>query len=263
MVVPSIFRAVAPILAAGFTLMWSLGQLSAADPAEQWFERALAGSNQSAPPRYRAFRRLEGGVTGSDKRGWIEAWTEHQPGRMTFEIVGEGGSDYVRHKILRKMLMSEQELIADGKRLRASLESKNYAFADGGVTDTGFQRVLLMPAKVSDGIVNGSLLLDPASRLLTRIEGRLVKSPSFWLRDVDVTWKFAQIGGHLVPIEMTSTGRVRMFGRSNFRMTYDYATIDGRPANAHERGDTRRTIAATSCGCSRRADPWGPGPSRS
>jgi hypothetical protein len=49
---------------------------------------------------------------------------------------------------------------------------------------------------------------------------------------VDVTWRFASINGHLVPIEMSSTGRVRMFGRSNFKMTYDYASIGGQPLNA-------------------------------
>lgn len=227
-----ILRAVAPILAAGFAL-WGPGHLSAAGSSEQGFEHALARSNTTVPPAYRALRRLEGGLIDSDKRGWLEVWTEHQPGTgMTFQVAGEGGSEYVRNKILRGMLKSEQKLIASGRRLRASLESKNYQFADGGVTDTGLQRVLLKPAKVSDGIVNGSLLLDPASGYLTRIEGRLVKSPSFWLRDVDVRWKFAQLGGHLVPIEMHSTGRVRLFGRSNFSMTYAYATIDGRPANA-------------------------------
>jgi len=68
--------------------------------------------------------------------------------------------------------------------------------------------------------------------MLTRIQGRLMKSPSFWLRDVEVTWKFAHIGGHVVPIEMTSTGRVRVLGRSNFRMVYDYVSIDGRSTGA-------------------------------
>ena len=115
--------AATPILAISLTLMWSLGQLSAAGSAEPAFERVLAKSNTVAPPAYRAFRRLEGGLTNSDKRGWLEAWTEYQPGRgFTFEVVGEGGSEYVRNKILRRMLTSEQDLIARGKRLRASLE---------------------------------------------------------------------------------------------------------------------------------------------
>lgn len=176
---------------------------------------------------------MEGGLNSEDKRGWLEVWTEYQPGRgFTYEVVREGGSDYVRNKILRRMLESERDLIATGKRLRASLEAKNYEFEDGGLTDSGLQRILLKPAKKSDGIVNGSLLLDPDTGFVTKIQGRLVKSPSFWVRDVDVTWRFACVGGHVVPVEMTSTGRVRMLGRSNFRMTYDYVSIDGRPMNA-------------------------------
>jgi hypothetical protein len=195
------------------------------------FERVLSRSNRVAPPPYRALRRLEGGLEDSDRRAWLEAWTEFHPGRgFTFNVIREGGSDYVRNKVLRHMLESEQELIANGKRLRASLDSMNYDFEDGGLTAGGLQRILLKPAKKSDGLVNGAALLDLQSGLVTKIHGRLVKNPSFWLRDVDVTWRFASIDGHIVPIEMTSTGRVRMFGRSNFKMTYDYASIAGRPA---------------------------------
>ena len=216
------------LLALALTGMWS----AAASPAEFAFERVLAKSNNVAPPPYRAFRRLEGGVSDSDsKRGWLEAWTQYQPGRgFTFEVVREGGSEYVRNKILRRILTSEQNLIATGKRLRASLDAKNYAFEDGGTTDEGLQRILLKPVKKSDGLVSGTLFFEPAAAVVTRIEGRLVKSPSFWLRDVDVTWKFAHAGGHVVPVEMTSSGRVRMFGRSSFKMIYDYVSIDGHPA---------------------------------
>lgn len=223
--------AATPMFAIGFTVMWSLGPLCARGTFEQAFEQLLARSNNVTPPPYRAFRRMEGGLTDSERRGWLEVWTQYQPGSgFTFEVVGEGGSEYVRNKILRSMLTSEQHLIARGRRLRASLDGKNYSFADGGHTDSGLQRILLMPVKKSDGLVRGSVLLEPQSGLVTTIQGRLVKSPSFWVRDVDVTWRFAHIGGHVVPMEMTSTGRVRMFGRSNFRMIYEYESIDGRPS---------------------------------
>jgi hypothetical protein len=226
-------RAVAPILAIGFALLAGLGQVAAdgRDDATQGYERVLARSNHVAPPAYRAFRRLEGGLTNSDKRGWMEVWTEFKPaGGFTFEVTAEGGSEYVRNKILRGMLTTEQKLLANGKRLRASLESKNYAFEDGGV-ENGLQRILLKPAKKSEGIVNGAAFVDPDTGLLTKLQGRLVKSPSIWIRDVDVTWKFMHVNGRVLPVEMTSNGRVRMFGRSNFKMTYDYVSIDGQPAS--------------------------------
>lgn len=222
--------AATPFMAIIFTLVWSVGHLSAGDPSIPKFERVLAKSNRVAPPAYRALRRLEGGLASQDKRGWLEAWTEFVPGRgFSYEVVNEGGSEYVRNRILRHMLDSEQELIATGKRLRASLDSKNYVFADGGITDAGLHRIVLAPAKKSEGIVDGSAFLDPDTGFVTMIKGRLVKSPSFWVRDVDVTWKFACVNGHMVPVEMTSTARVRMFGRSNFKMTYEYTSIDGEP----------------------------------
>ena len=220
----------APILASCFAFVAASGHLTAAGSTTQSFERVLARSNTVTPPPYRAYRRLEGGLSGdSEKRAWLEAWTEFKPGvGFKYEIVDEGGSEYVRNKILRGMLSGERDLIAAGKRLRASLESKNYEFEDGGATESGLQRILIKPVKKSDGLVNGSVVLDKTG-FVTRIQGRLVKSPSFWLRDVDVSWKFAHVGGHVVPVEMTSSGRVRMFGRSSFRMVYDYVSVDGRP----------------------------------
>jgi hypothetical protein len=59
-----------------------------------------------------------------------------------------------------------------------------------------------------------------------------VKSPSFWVHDVDVTWTFARIGGHVLPTEMSSLGKVRLYGRSMFRMVYHYVTVDGQPTGA-------------------------------
>lgn len=228
-------------LAACLALLGGLGQLFAFDQpllranasagqAEPGLERAVSRFNTIAPPAYRAFRRLEGGLTTSSRRGWLEAWTEYVPGRgFTYEVVGEGGHEYVRNKVLRNLLSSEQDLIARGQPLRAPLVPRNYEFADGGVMDGGLHRIVLKPVRKSDGIINGTLLMDPAAGSLVRLEGRLQKSPSFWVRDVDVTWRYANLGGHDLPVEMISAGRVRLLGSSTFRMSYDYVTLDGRP----------------------------------
>ena len=213
-------------------ILASLAQVLGSGQSDPSIERVVERFNTAAPPAYRAFRRLEGGLSSASKQGWLEAWTEFVPGRgFTYEVVREGGHEYVRNKVLRNLLRSEQDLIARGHPLRAQFVARNYSFTDGGATDTGLQRILLTPNRKSDGIVNGSLLLDPETGALVRIEGRLMKSPSFWLRDVDVTWKYANVGGHDLPVEMNSSGRVRIFGRSTFKMHYDYLSIDGRPVS--------------------------------
>lgn len=219
---------VAPLMAFGVALICSAGQLAGAGYTAPPYEMVLARFNTAAPPAYRAFRRLEAGNPGSGKHATLEAWTEYRPGAgLTVEIVRESGSEYVRKHILRNLLENEQELVARGRPLRAAIVERNYRLEDGGTTDTGLQRVLLKAARKSEGIVNGSLYLEPEAGYVTRIEGRLVKSPSFWIRDVDVTWRYARIGEHVLPVEMTSSGRVRLYGRSSFKMVYDYESIDG------------------------------------
>jgi hypothetical protein len=220
-------RLIPATLAPALVVLWSAGAILADSPAGD-LDRVVARANTSEQCSYRAYRRLEAG-TGDSKQGWIEAWTEVSPGRgLTYEIVGEGGHEYIRNKVLRDILNSEQKLVANGQPLRASLIAANYSFADGGITDTGLLRVQLTPLKKANGIVDGSIFIDPTDGRLARIEGRLVKNPSFWLRNVDVVWKYARLGGAVVPVEVTSTGKVRMFGASSFRMQYEYETIGGR-----------------------------------
>lgn len=222
-----------PLLATCFALLWSVGQGVVAGSAGDGYERILARFNSAAPPAYRAYRKMEAGLLDSDKRGWMEVWTSYSPGRgLTYEVVKEGGSDYVRRKILVDFLENEQQLIAQGHPMRAAVDAHNYLVDDGGMSEDGLQRITLKAARKSDGLINGTLFLHPEAGYVTRMQGRLVKSPSFWLHDVDVTWKFARIGHQVMPVEMSSTGRVRMFGRSNFKMVYEYVSIDGQPTGA-------------------------------
>jgi len=209
-----------------------LGSSADSDLPIDQFQPALARFNTAGPPVYRAFRKLEAGLQGSTKYGWMEVWTEFRPGRgFSYEVIREEGYEYVINKVLRGVLKGEAELLEHGKPLRAALAASNYRFEDGGMTESGLARVLLHPNRKSEGIVKGSALIEPDAGAVVRIEGRLVKSPSFWVRDVDVTWKFERIGGTVVPTELSSSARVRLYGRSNFKMTYDYVQVNGRPVD--------------------------------
>lgn len=222
-------RSIHAALALTMTLLCTSGAILAGSSSGADLERVVAKANSTGQSPYRAFRRLEAGNPDSGRHGWLEVWTEVTPGRgLSYEVVAEGGHDYIRNKVLRDVLNSEQKLIAAGHPLRASLITTNYTFGAGGSDDAGLLRVLLTPLRKSPGIVEGSMLIDPVDARLVQIQGRLIKNPSFWLRNVDVVWKYARIGHETMPVEVSSTGRVRMFGRSTFRMEYDYVSIAGR-----------------------------------
>jgi hypothetical protein len=204
-------------------------------PVDQ-FQPVLDRFNSSAPPAYRAFRRLEAGKPDSGKHGWLEVWTEHRPGSpFKYTVIREGGYEYVRNKVLRGVLRGEAELIENGHPLRQPIVPRNYTVEDGGVTESGLVRLLLHPARKSDGIVRGSAFIEPDLGGIVRMQGRLTKSPSFWVRDVDVTWKFTRIGDAIVPTELSSSARVLFYGRQPFKMTYDYVSVGGRSLNSAAR----------------------------
>jgi hypothetical protein len=233
-------RIAVPFLAMSVVALGNSAPTAADHPAPAEFEQIIARFNRATPPPYRAFRRLEAGKPGSNRHGWLEVWTEYRPDTgFSFEVVREAGSEYVRNKVLRGVLKGERELLEDGRPLRAPLVPRNYTYAHGGLTDTGQVRLLLSPARKSAGIVRGTALIDLGQGAVSRIEGRLVKSPSFWVRDVDVTWRFARIGEAVLLVELVSSAQVLFFGRHDFRMTYDYHTVEGRPLDGPTRAFLR------------------------
>jgi len=180
------------------------------------------------PAQYRALRRLE---AKSDKLGgsaWIEAWTEVDPAKgFRYQIVTEGGSGFVRGKVLRPWLDGETKMWANGDPERASLSLENYAFTDRGLTPDGLAWLDVKSRRKDVLLVDGSIFVNPEDGDLVRIQGRLSKTPSFWTRRVEVVRHYRRINGIRVPVAIESIAQVLIAGRSTFKMTYEYETING------------------------------------
>jgi hypothetical protein len=68
---------------------------------------------------------------------------------------------------------------------------------------------------------------------LVRLEGRLARSPSFWVKDVDIVRTYERVAGIIVPVALESKAQVRFLGEASLRMTYVYSEIEGRPLFPH------------------------------
>jgi hypothetical protein len=180
------------------------------------------------PQQYRALRRLE---AQSDKLGgsaWIEAWTDVDPGvGFRYQIIGEGGSGFVRGKVLKPWLDGEKKMWAAGDPERASLSHENYTFIDRGLTPDGLAWLGVKSRRKDVLLLDGSIFVNADDGDLVRIEGRLSKTPSFWTRRVEVIRHYQRINGVRVPIAIESVAQVLIAGRSTFHMKYEYATING------------------------------------
>ena len=195
------------------------------DAAEHSIKQFLAQDNTQRP--YRAVRRLE--AENGDRKGWIEAITEYSPETgFRYEITDEGGSDYIRSKVLKAVLDGERDVIAQGEMARSSLAPLNYTFQANGIDTDGLANVLLSPRRKERVLVSGMMALNTTDGALVRLQGRLAKSPSFWVKNVDIVRTYERIDGNVVPVALETTAQVRFLGEATLRMTYVYSEIDGR-----------------------------------
>jgi hypothetical protein len=215
------------LLVAAFTL-----QGTAADVVNE--DAAAAMHNFLERPavthRYRAERRLE--ASGSGQRGWLDVQTQFTVASgMKYEVTAEGGSGYIRSRVLRSMLDEEQEMLARGTAPSVAISAANYRFAPESLNEDGLAVVGMRPLRKDRNLIAGRVLLTMDGDLL-RIEGRLVKNPSFWVTRVELIKTYRRISGVLMPVSLETTAQLRLLGSSALRMTYHYSQIDERPVEA-------------------------------
>jgi hypothetical protein len=76
-------------------------------------------------------------------------------------------------------------------------------------------------------LVEGSLFLRPPDGELVRIEGRLARTPSFFIRRVDIVRRYRRLGGISMPVALESVAHLLLAGQATFEMTYDYESVNG------------------------------------
>lgn len=214
---------VALTLAMGFQLSaWA----TAPSVADNSFRQFLA--KDDTPHSYRATRRLEAANGG--RAAWMEAATEYSLERgFTYAITAEGGSSYIRTKVLRAVLNGERDAVRHGETAVSALAPSNYTFEANGIDADGLVSIRLLPRRRERMLVAGMMLLRPDDGALVRLQGRLAKSPSFWVKSVEIVRSYERINDVVLPVALESHAQLRMLGPATMRISYAYSEIDGRP----------------------------------
>jgi hypothetical protein len=236
------------LFAAPFVLNGGNGAAASAGGADPRFPGLLQrflSLDDPSPTAYRALRRLDARNQNLNKAAWMDVWTEYdKSGTFKYSVVAEGGSGYIRSKVFRESLETEKKMYESGAPSRAELTSENYLFAEGAAAD-GLSGVVVTPRRKDVLLVDGSIFLKPEDGDLVRIEGRLSKAPSFWIRQVDIVRSYRRIAGARMPVAVEAVANIRLAGRATFRMTYEYETVNGRRVGAPEpRSTTNGTLAS-------------------
>jgi hypothetical protein len=196
------------------------GDPRAAAAMQAFFDRPTAAH------QYSASRRLE--ASGSGQKGWLDVKTEFSVASgLFYQVTAEGGSGFIRSRVLRSLLDEEQRLIARNATATVAISADNYQFTPEGLTDEGLAIVSIRPLRKDRSLIAGRMLMTVDGELV-RVEGRLAKNPSFWVTRVNVVRSYRRINGVQMPVSLDTAAQLRLFGSSALRMTYRYAQIDER-----------------------------------
>ena len=199
----------------------------AVPPDSSLLQRFLSGEETSRI-EYRALRHLDAHNDKFDKSGWMDVWTSvDRAGVFRFSVAAEGGSPYIRDHVMLPALETEQRMLSQYGTERIALTRDNYIFEEQGADDGGLVTFGVKPRRKDALLVDGSVFLRPEDGELVRLEGQLVKPPSFWTRHVQIVRWYQRIAGVRMPVATESVAAVLVAGRSTFRVTYDYEMVNG------------------------------------
>src|SRR5262245_9224152 len=102
-------------------------QGSPVDPSQATFESRFLHTPSEPLTQFRAVRRLEATNHRFKKHGWLEVHTQLSPDAgFSFAVLSQGGSSYIREKVLLPILEGERDIISRGDVPRAALNTSNY-----------------------------------------------------------------------------------------------------------------------------------------
>ena len=139
------------------------------------------------------------------------------PHTLVFKALRFTGDSFIKTNVIVRLLQSEVEHLQKDDPALTAITPANYIFSFKGTNQLEGRSVYvyqLKPRWKRSGLFKGRIHLDPYSGSLMRAEGRLVKSPSFFVKKIDFVQDFADINSFTFPVHIHSEAQARLVGRA-------------------------------------------------
>lgn len=200
---------------------------ASADAADQPALRRFLSAPLSPVASLRALRRVEARSGPLNASAWMDVWTENDAAGFRYRIAAEGGSPYIRARVFEHALKTEQAMWASGDVRHGAITPSNYVFEDLGPAAIGLARIGVKPRRKDVLLVDGSIFLQEEDGDLVRLQGRLSRTPSFWIRRVEVDHRYERIAGVRLPVSLEAVASVLFVGKSTMTVHYEYEIVNG------------------------------------
>jgi hypothetical protein len=139
------------------------------------------------------------------------------PRTLEFKSVHFSGDGFVKSNVITRLLQSEVDHVQKDDSSLTALTSANYKFSFKRTIDVN-GRLLhdyqVKPRKKRVGLFKGHVYLDAYTGSLVRVEGSVVKSPSFFVKKLDFVQDYTDVAGFTLPTHMHSEALARIIGRT-------------------------------------------------
>jgi hypothetical protein len=142
--------------------------------------------------------------------------------RITYDALHFEGDHSVRNDVIARYLTAESEALKSEPATFA-VTPANYRFKYAGLVAIDGRKVYafhVSPRKKKVGLFVGELWLDPETHLVVRESGRLVKSPSIFVRKIEFVRDFGVEGGVSIPTRTQYSVDTRLVGRANLSIAF-------------------------------------------
>ena len=177
-------------------------------------ERTQAGVGPQASYQVIREYRLFGANDSSADSEVVAEVDFNPPARENYKIQKSSGSNRGQ-QVVRRVLDYEAEVTSNGDQTRTALNRDNYDFNYIGEATLDGQPCYVLglkPKRKEKELISGEVWVDKHSFFVRQIEGDIAKTPSWWLKNVHVKFRFADFDGTWLQAGMDAVADVRIVG---------------------------------------------------
>jgi len=166
---------------------------------------------------------IEAEVPKLNQKGKLHALKQiSKLGVITYRALGFDGDASVKREVIARYLANEVQQ-AQGGGPDLGITPANYKFKYRRTQDVNGRSALafqLSPRKKAVGLFKGELWLDSETFMPVRESGRLVSSPSVFLKKMEFVRSYELQNGVAVPQRLESRADTRLFGIVTLRINF-------------------------------------------
>jgi hypothetical protein len=167
---------------------------------------------------YSAVTLIRAELPDTAQRGEFELQRRFEaPHSLQFTALHYAGDSFVKTNVITRLLQSEVDHVKQDDGALTALSNQNYKFSYKGSSEVNGRLVhvfQLKPRKKRPGLFKGRMYLDAHTGSLVRIEGSVVKSPSFFVKKIDFVQDYEDVGNFTFPTHIHSNALARVIGRT-------------------------------------------------